>query len=318
MYDDAISRIESQNQDYRSLAEKALRWVAYAYRPLSVEALQEPVSIEVLEVGEQESEVAVTKDFDDEGIHSISSILDVCAGLLIHDEENGIVRPVHYTAQDYFDAHAGSRFDEAHTCIARECITYLSYECFQHPIGSKEDRLREDDDGLGANFETEKDFFVDDGTGDARSDRGSRYYYLFNYANTFWAQHATMRQDSVLSIDVHQFLARKSRVSLFWTSGYSTHDPFILPKDARYLEARHGWEVAAHLGLYDELYKFCKEIKEAGAVPHLRTDFLLRTVGYGETKPLEILLEYCADIECKENDGDTALLQRFQGRRQNF
>ncbi|KAL8634792.1 MAG: hypothetical protein Q9226_009433, partial [Calogaya cf. arnoldii] len=89
--------------DDRILAEKALRWVAYTYRPLNAEALQEALAIEPGDL-----------DFDVEAMHRIGLILDVCAGLLIHDNENDTVRLVHYTAQDYFDRNAGSRFDKAH------------------------------------------------------------------------------------------------------------------------------------------------------------------------------------------------------------
>ena len=80
MYDDALSRIESQNQDDRDLAQKALRWVAYTYRPLSMEALQEAVAIGI---GEQ--------DFDGEAIRPVGPTLDVCDGLLIHDKKTRVV-----------------------------------------------------------------------------------------------------------------------------------------------------------------------------------------------------------------------------------
>ena len=178
MYDDAIARIESQNQDYRTLAEKALRWIAYAFRPLPVEALQEAVAIELVEPGEHTFDDEGIQDYNNEAMPSIGSILDVCAGLLIHDETSGLVRLVHYTAQDYFDAHAGSRFDKAHTCIARECITYLSYKCFQNPEESSTE------------LETSKssDASSDDAVaGSVSVSSGRRCYYLFDYATAFWA-----------------------------------------------------------------------------------------------------------------------------------
>ncbi|KAL8977809.1 MAG: hypothetical protein Q9205_006464 [Flavoplaca limonia] len=72
LYGDALERIESQNQDHRELAEKALRWVAYTHERLEERALQEALAIEPDET-----------DFDEEAITPIGLILDVCAGLLI-------------------------------------------------------------------------------------------------------------------------------------------------------------------------------------------------------------------------------------------
>ena len=75
LYDDAIQRIQSQSQDDRELANKALRWVAYTYRPLKVKVLLEALAIEPGET-----------DLDLEAIPHMGLILDVCAGLLIFDE----------------------------------------------------------------------------------------------------------------------------------------------------------------------------------------------------------------------------------------
>ncbi|KAL8644546.1 MAG: hypothetical protein Q9226_007707, partial [Calogaya cf. arnoldii] len=117
LYDEALERIATQNQDFCLLAEKALRWVAYTYRPLRVEALLEALTVEP---GDE--------DFDIDAMPDIGQVLDVCAGLLVLDEENGIVRLVHYTAQEYFDTLAHPTSDEAHTFIARSCITYISHD----------------------------------------------------------------------------------------------------------------------------------------------------------------------------------------------
>ncbi|KAL8963127.1 MAG: hypothetical protein Q9193_000562 [Seirophora villosa] len=190
LYDDALSRIMSQNEDDRTLAEKALRWVAFAYRPLRAEALQEAVAIEL---GEQ--------DFDLDAIPWIDLVLDVCAGLLILDEENEVVRLVHYTAQDYFDSHAQSTFHEAHTHIARECMTYLSYKCFRliddgDSLSTRSNGSIDDEDSLSNEFRDSWSL-----------NRGTRYY-LCDYASLSWAQHATKSQDPALSIEIREFLAQ--------------------------------------------------------------------------------------------------------------
>ncbi|KAL9013993.1 MAG: hypothetical protein Q9173_001335 [Seirophora scorigena] len=66
MYDDVLQRIESQNQGDRVLAERARRWIAFAYRPLTAQALQEFVATE-----------PDARDFDTEAQSPIGLILDV-------------------------------------------------------------------------------------------------------------------------------------------------------------------------------------------------------------------------------------------------
>ncbi|KAL8880022.1 MAG: hypothetical protein Q9198_002484 [Flavoplaca austrocitrina] len=312
LYDDAIARIESQNQDYRTLAEKALRWVAYAFRPLYVEVLKEAVAIELVESRKHKSDDEGIPDFNDEAIPSIGSILDVCAGLLIHDETSGLVRLVHYTAQDYFDAHAGSRFDKSHTHIARECVTYLSYKCFQNPEDSSnelETSELETNELETGKLETSENSDASSHHAMAGSVSGSsrsRYYYLYDYASAFWAQHATTIE---LPITIRQFLARNPRIILLTTSHYDLFTIWqAVPENVGFLEVRHGCEIAAFYGIHDELQEMCSRIGEA-EVRHDRLNISLHlAVSNGQARSTEILLDYGANINSKDEDDRTALL----------
>ncbi|KAL9018700.1 MAG: hypothetical protein Q9185_004014 [Variospora sp. 1 TL-2023] len=127
LYDEAFERINGQKEDDRELAHRALRWVAYAYEPLTVHELEEALAID-----------PEADDFDREASPPISLVLDACAGLLITDEESATVRLVHYTAQDYFDSLTPSKLQDDHTALTRECIAYLSGESIQscpNPLG---------------------------------------------------------------------------------------------------------------------------------------------------------------------------------------
>ena len=152
LYDDALRRIDAQNEDDREVAISLLRWVAYAYRPLTIPELEEALAI-----------VPGEDDFDPEGLPLIHDALNACAGLLVVDDETEQVRMVHYTAQDYFDKLLESRFHGAHTTIAEQCITYLSYRVFQSyesEIDSVEDDNSESEDSKDddvENYENEID-----------------------------------------------------------------------------------------------------------------------------------------------------------------
>ncbi|KAL8758457.1 MAG: hypothetical protein Q9199_001475 [Rusavskia elegans] len=277
LYDEALLRIESQTQDDRVLAKKALRWVAYTYRPLKAKALQEALAIEPGDL-----------DFDVDAIPRIGLILDVCAGLLIYDEENEIVRLVHYTAQDYFDALASSKFDEAHVLIASDCVVYLDYGCFQNPQASINNKKSKTSNAKPKNQDEQYSF------------------HLFGYACTFWARHAMTTQDPDLSLQVHRFLARSPRVLLRTSSSYDRH-PYQPYSSLFGGYSRHGCEIAAFYGLNDELEMFCGEIGGTQALTHYLDSSLHLAVSYGHTKAAEILLDHGADIDNTDKGGRTAL-----------
>ncbi|KAJ7108251.1 ankyrin repeat-containing domain protein [Mycena epipterygia] len=120
-YDEAMERINRQNEDDTQLAKLALTWVAYAKRPLSVAELREALAIDP---------DASTLDVND--LLDINIVLSVSAGLIIVDETMSVVRLIHYTAQHYFDKIQTIKFPSAHTTIASRCLTYLSFSEFSH------------------------------------------------------------------------------------------------------------------------------------------------------------------------------------------
>ena len=289
LYDEALLRIGSQNMDDRTLAEKALRWVAFTYRPLDTRALREALAIEPEDM-----------DFDAEAMHRIGLILDVCAGLLIHNKENDTVRLVHYTAQDYFHGKAGTRFDKAHALIASDCLIYLNYECFQQPGAFSDDESVDDseisNDVYSTKSEEASDCTVDD-----------RDFYLLRYASTFWAQHALTKRDHDLTLQIQQFLDCKPRVRLLRSSYYDDYvSDQTIPLST--LKAHHGCQIAAFFGLNEELEVLCEGKGETQALPcHLNSSLLLATTN-GHIRATEIVLDHGADIDNTHISGSTALL----------
>ncbi|KIN08971.1 hypothetical protein OIDMADRAFT_70903, partial [Oidiodendron maius Zn] len=118
-YDEAMQRIESQNDDDKQLAKQVLYWISYALRPLTVEELQYALAVEP---GESK--------LDEDNIPDEELLTSLCAGLVIVDKESSIIRLVHYTTQEYFNSIRASRFPRAQISIASTCLTYLSFEVF--------------------------------------------------------------------------------------------------------------------------------------------------------------------------------------------
>jgi hypothetical protein len=74
-YNAAMQRIKDQDEEYRSIAWKALSWLVYAYRSLSVGELQHALMIE-----------AGDDTLDEEAAMDGQSITACCAGLVLIDQ----------------------------------------------------------------------------------------------------------------------------------------------------------------------------------------------------------------------------------------
>ncbi|KAL8716490.1 MAG: hypothetical protein Q9225_006191 [Loekoesia sp. 1 TL-2023] len=268
LYDDAFRRIDSQNSDDQELAIKALQWVAYAYRPLTVHELKEALAIEPDD-----------KDFEKDAMSPIDIVLEACAGLLIVDEETQQARLVHYTAQEYFDGLLDARFRNVHALVAGDCITYLSYNDFQ---SSKKSDI--DDSSTISNHDT---YQSSDESGDEHTS-----YYLLHYAAKFWAQHVTAGYGDSLSTQVCGFLASNPRMWLY----YRLSEPFttLLVN----LETCIGIGIAAYFGLDDALSRLLQDEVGIDKKTYDGNSALHLAAHNDQVEAIDILLEHGADIEC--------------------
>ncbi|KAJ7187146.1 hypothetical protein C8R46DRAFT_981437, partial [Mycena filopes] len=116
-YNNALKRIQDQNDEDRMVAHSALTWVANACRPLTTAEIQVALAIE-----------PNSQQLDDDNILDIEIIVAACAGLIIVDEQLAIVRLVHYTAQEYFDSIQGQYFPHAQILITRSLLTFLNFD----------------------------------------------------------------------------------------------------------------------------------------------------------------------------------------------
>jgi hypothetical protein len=76
LYDEALKRIDMQPEEHAALAQRVLLWVAYAFRPLTVEELRCAVS------SHQKANWGVPEDLVPESL-----MLSVCCGLVVIEEE---------------------------------------------------------------------------------------------------------------------------------------------------------------------------------------------------------------------------------------
>ncbi|KAL8918574.1 MAG: hypothetical protein Q9172_005364 [Xanthocarpia lactea] len=307
MYNDAIQRIQSQSQDDRELANKALRWVAYTYRPLRVKALLEALAIEPGET-----------DLDLEAIPPMGLILDVCAGLLIFDEQSEAVRLVHHTAQDYYNALGKSALQEAHASVARDCLTYLSYDCIQDP-GPRPDRSAAssitEKESVGGRI-SDGECIVEECLSEKSSNQAivgqkfshERSYHFLTYASAFWGLHVVAGPETSLIIEIEKFLVCNSRVKFYTPGDYDRWYP-LAPRDLRF---HPGCMIAAYFGLIETLKRLLRDpdhiLKQFyNDWPHAGWYALHFAACNDQTTAVEVLLDVGADIETRTSFGETPL-----------
>ena len=84
-YDEAMDRIRGQDDYDKEIAEWVLQWVSYAHRQLTYQELQGALAVTCDEE---------MTDIDDEHLIDEKIFVDVCAGLVVIDENQGIVHLV--------------------------------------------------------------------------------------------------------------------------------------------------------------------------------------------------------------------------------
>jgi hypothetical protein len=79
-YDEAMGRIERQDDSRRQLAKRVLSWITYAVRPLSVKELQHALAV-----------IPDTTYLDPDDITDDEILTSICAGLVVIDEKRNVI-----------------------------------------------------------------------------------------------------------------------------------------------------------------------------------------------------------------------------------
>lgn len=265
LYNNAMERIKGQEPERYDRAMQVLSWLSYALSPLTVFALQHALSVEA---GDTELYQDAMPDTED--------LVSVCAGLVTIDEGTGIIRLVHYTAQEYFNQLRQEVFPQGQETIASTCLTYLSYDEFSdqcHNVPGIESRC------------------------------GKYPFYL--YSAEFWASHVinggleTRLRDRIIAFieDAKRYsaeevmLKRRTSVWGYWMTGILTD------RSKSYIKQDPPLHTAAVYGLIETITFLVSERK---CSTELRNRFgqttLHRTAETGQAESAKKLLELGADI----------------------
>ncbi|OGM47366.1 hypothetical protein ABOM_003825 [Aspergillus bombycis] len=263
-YDRIMHRIKQQPTSHRGLATRVLSWIFRARRALGIIELQHALAV---------TENSSTIDLDN--IPTIDVIVDVCAGLVTADKSCGIVRLVHFTAQEYIDQCWTAWFPDPNLNIVKTCVTYLSYEHFERGPATtwQEYQQRLEDNPL--------------------------YEYVAQYWG-FYAREAyhEARQFTSYLLRNNPVLASAAQVLLEERSIF---------RPLRKVEGVIGLHIAAYFGLNLELIDLLKGTPCVATVDSFGHTALHWAVMGGQAQTVEILLHKGLDVNMTDAEMRSAL-----------
>ena len=158
---------------------------------------------------------------DEEAIPDDEILVSACAGLVAVDRQSGIIRLVHYTAQEYFEEAFRDRMGGFRVELARICLAYLGLE------GVK---------GLGGGNDADKE-----------EREGREKLAFWGYAAQYWGEHARGGPEEALGERIVEFCLDSGRLGAWYRTEHWRVHGFDV--DDTVLEKLTGLHVAAKFGL---------------------------------------------------------------------
>ena len=273
IYSDLLDRIGDQRKSDVELAKRTIYWLVLAHRPLSVSELRQALAVEPDET-----------EFDPENEMELSTLFRVTSGLITADGDQGAVRVVHRTAQEYFEDNWKELFPKAQVDIAITILTYLNFDAFAKPA--------EGDDE------------------DVEVDKRLHKFSFLAYASTYWGEHIQVVLDSTeIQAAVVNFLNDPARLASIIQAAWQIGS---MSQTAASWDVRvgiNGLHVCAWYGLDFALSALAKTLdinsqdKELGQTP------LMYACRQGHITTVSRLLELGADLNLKSYRGSSAVFE---------
>lgn len=270
-YDEAFTRVLSQDGRRSKRARQVLSWIFYASQALTVPELQHALAVEP-----QDTEL------DEEALIDEKYLLSSCAGLVVTDTKSGVIRLVHYTTQEYLELVHEKLFPDAQARIAASCLAYLLLDVFS--TGSCPT--------------------------DAQAEARMARYPFLQYAARYWADHAREAPESRPSASalIKRLFEQRSNLEsaaqarhmdgcLYRFRGYTQH----------HVRDITGLQVAASFGLMSTVEILVAAGSDLEARDTAGMSCLHHGAAQGRHETVKMLLDKGADIEGRDGLGMTPL-----------
>ncbi|KAH6889054.1 ankyrin repeat domain-containing protein 50 [Coprinopsis sp. MPI-PUGE-AT-0042] len=131
VYRQTWARISNEGHKHASLAKLVLVWVLNASRSMTIEELERVVAFS-----------PDTHKFEPDRLVPETTLISLCGGLIVVEEESRLVRLVHYTAKKTLEDLLHEEFPHPHALLATVCMTHLTECSFQDTAISSDDEFR--------------------------------------------------------------------------------------------------------------------------------------------------------------------------------
>ena len=273
IYRDLLDRIENQGKSDVELAKRTLYWLVLVHRPLSVSELRQALAVEPEET-----------EYDPENETELSILFRVTSGLITADGDQGAVRVVHRTAQEYFEDNWKELFPKAQIDIAITILAYLNFDAFAKPV--------EGDDE------------------DEEVDKRLKKFSFLAYASTYWGEHVQAVLDaSETQTAVVSFLNDSTRLASIIQAAWQIGSKSQTAASWDVRAGINGLHVSAWYGLDFALTTLAKDLDINSQDTELGQTPLMYACRQGHATTVSKLLELGADFNVRSNRGSSAIFE---------
>ena len=121
-YDQVMTRIGEAGSHTSVTAVRILTWIFHAARPLRMDELLEAVHVE--------EEISGLRG---DGKFVAADIIEMCHGLVVHEESSGLVRFIHFTVHEFLKS-----LNLPVMNIVKTCLAYLEHNAFDNVCSDNE------------------------------------------------------------------------------------------------------------------------------------------------------------------------------------
>jgi hypothetical protein len=275
-YDSTLERICKQSERDRELGIKVMAWISHARRPLTIDELRHALSIEYIHENDR------PRKLDSDRFFRPKHLVEVCVGLVVLEDESGIIRFIHKTAQEYVTRPENEEryFGDAQLQLAKICLTYLLFDDFSRDNCNSEDQ------------------FI----------QCLQKFALLDYAAKYWYKHAkTADEKFPLATLAIQLLDEESSSFLNWLRIREPDRPWTSPAFQKKLSG-FGSNIyyAAYCGLSETTRLLLKADADVNARGYYGSVLQAASVE-GHDAVVQRLLEAGADINAQGGEYGNAL-----------
>ena len=216
---------------------------------------------------------------DEDNIPEDGLVLSACNGLVTYEKERGCLDLVHYTFQQYLEQKAESLFPEAQVEITRTCLTYLSFDEFEH--GPCHEDI---------------DFRI-------RLER----WPLLSYAVSKWGLHARQGAEETCRDLIFSFISQEAKLSASVQILCARASAGVISMRSFPLEVSPLWFVCFYGLEYTVSRLLASQSRSVGRKTTWGDTALHQTAASGNVGILALLLANGADVTVRDNNGNTSL-----------